>query len=46
MPVTVVVNGNAISTGVMVLSEDIACPVSKYAKAIVSPFIRDIVLGE
>jgi len=41
-----VVDGNVIYTGVMALSEKIACSVSGYAKAIVSSFIKDIVLGE
>ena len=45
-PVTIVADGNVISTGFMALSENIACFVSEYTKAIVSSFIKDIVLGE
>jgi hypothetical protein len=46
IPVVDVVVGNVISTGVIVLRENIACSVREYAKVIVSSFIKDIVLGE
>jgi len=46
IPVAVLVDGKVVSTGVMVLSGGIAYSVSEYAKAIVSSFIKDIVLGE